>query len=205
MKQDERIIQLDFLRVIAIVSVVIMHCTGAVQRYYSNGIDAVFLFTNIPNAITRFSVPLFVMISGRLMINRGYDYNYLLRKTAHYMLIFLFWSTLYSLILPDHMSETGNSLKAILVNTIADIFTGWFHFWYLFLICGLYLLIPIIESIVNHLSERNKRFFIAISVVFCFLGNTLMGLPFLKETFGDHLNGFLAGFTGIYVFYYLTG
>ncbi len=39
---NTRLIFIDRLRLIAIVSVVIMHSSGAVQRYYSNGVDSVF-------------------------------------------------------------------------------------------------------------------------------------------------------------------
>lgn len=190
---------------IAIISVVIMHCTGAVQRYYSNGIDTVFLITNIPNAVTRFSVPLFVMISGRLMINRGHDYKFLIRKTIHYMAVYLCWSTFYSILLVNRVDGLRFRLKAYLINTAADVFYGWFHFWFLFLICGLYLLLPVIEIIVNNLSGINRRYFIAICICFCFFGNTLIEVPFLNHIFSDHFSSFMTGFVSLYVFYFMLG
>ena len=202
---NKRLIYLDRLRLIAIVSVIIMHSTGAVQRYYSNGVDSVFLILNIPNAITRFSVPLFVMISGCLMINRGHDYKYLLGKAAHYMAIYFFWSIVYSLILIEKPFTYANSLKSLLVNTFVDSITGWFHFWFLFMICGLYLLLPIIEIIANNLSGNLKRYYIVLCIVCCFILKPLMSFPALGEILGGHLDSFLVGFLSLYSFYYLLG
>ena len=202
---NKRIVELDVLRVIAIIAVVVMHCTGAVQKYYSNGVDTTFLVTNIPNALSRFAVPLFVMISGRLMINGGHGYDYFIKKSVHYMGVFLFLNFLYSLFLIEIPSGAYGNIKALLVNTVTDSLVGWFHFWFLFLICGLYAINPIIEVFVNHLSESVKRYYIIISIVFCFFAKTLVEIPVIGSLFGEHLNGFLAGFLSIYSFYFILG
>lgn len=202
---NERLYHLDVLRLIAIVSVVVMHSTGAVQRFYSNGTDAVFFLTNIPNSCTRFAVPLFVMISGRLMINRGHDYQFLIRKSIHYMAIFFSWSLLYSIVLIELPLMYTYSVKAFIINTIVDTVSGYFHFWFLFLISGLYLIIPIIEILINNLSKELWRYYAALNIAFCFCGKTLLNTTFLKDVLGDHLDSFLVGFLNIYTFYFMIG
>ncbi len=164
-----------------------------------------FLILNIPNAITRFAVPLFVMISGCLMINRGHDYKYLIKKSAHYMAIFFIWSVIYSLVLIEKPFTGIHSLKSLLINTFFDSLSGWFHFWFLFLICGLYLVLPIIEIIANNLIGNLKRYYVILCIICCFVLNPLMGIPFLGEVFGDHLKSFLVGFLNQYTFYFLMG
>ena len=202
---NERLYYLDVLRLIAIVSVIVMHSTGAVQRFYSNGTDTVFFLTNIPNACTRFAVPLFVMISGRLMINRGHDYRFLIRKSIHYMAVFFSWSLLYSIVLIELPLAHTYSVKAFIFNSIVDSASGYFHFWFIFLICGLYLIVPIIEILINNLSKELWHYYAVINIVFCFCGKTLLNISLLKDVLGDHLDSFLVGFLNIYTFYFILG
>ena len=201
----ERIIPIDVLRLIAMISVIIMHCTGAIQRYYFKGIDLTFLLTNIPNAITRFAVPLFVMISGRLMINRGHDYKYLIRKIGHYMGVFFFWSLIYSLVLIELPSLKEISIKALIANTLIDTLSGWFHFWFLFLICGIYAILPIIEIIVNNIPAKILRYYVCLNIIIGFFGGIIMSFPSINNLLGDHFNSFLVGFLNIYTFYFMLG
>ena len=68
----KRIIYLDILRVIAIFAVVLMHASSEIQLQYELDVRSVpFFVANIFDTVTRFAVPLFLMISGRLMINSG--------------------------------------------------------------------------------------------------------------------------------------
>ena len=195
---------MDVLRLIAIVSVIVMHSTGAVQRFYSNGTDTVFFLTNIPNACTRFAVPLFVMISGRLMINRGHDYRFLIRKSIHYMAVFFSWSLLYSIVLIELPLAHTYSVKAFIINSLVDSLSGYFHFWFLFLICGLYLVLPVIEILINNLSKELWHYYAVINIVFCFCGKTLLNISLLKDVLGDHLDSFLVGFLNIYYFLFYS-
>lgn len=70
-KQEEtksvRQYDLDFLRVIAIAAVVLIHCIAAVQFKPVN--SAAWMTTNLLDSFIHWCVPVFVMISGALLIN----------------------------------------------------------------------------------------------------------------------------------------
>lgn len=59
---NKRIYYLDILRVIACVSVIMIHTSGGYVDVNFNGLN--FLVGNISDLLSRIVVPLFVMISG---------------------------------------------------------------------------------------------------------------------------------------------
>ena len=119
--------------------------------------------------------------------------------------IFFFWSLIYTVVLTELPYLKTQGVKPLLINTVIDSLSGWFHYWFLFLICGLYLVLPFIEIIVNHISGKLLRYYIILNIVFCFIGKTLMSLSFFNEIFGTHLDDFLVGFLNIYTFYFMLG
>ncbi|MDD6466906.1 MAG: acyltransferase family protein [Erysipelotrichaceae bacterium] len=71
--KNNRIYYLDVLRVIACLSVIMVHSSAP---YVVKNIGSFnFLIGNIFNSITRIGVPLFVMISGALMLDKNYQFS----------------------------------------------------------------------------------------------------------------------------------
>ena len=201
-----RYFYLDVLRVIAIVSVVLMHSSSVVQKYYGLELNAFpFQFTNIFNTITRFAVPLFIMISGCLMINRGTEYKKTLAKVRHYIVLYCIWSLIYSVILIELKYYKTYSLIGLIVNTISDTLIGHFHFWYLFLICGMYLILPFIEILANNMTEIDKKIFVILNVFLCFVLPTILLNEKINEILGQHMKHLNVGFLGGYVLYFMLG
>ena len=60
-KKKERIIAFDFLRIIAALAVVMSHSAIATDVSFSDGV--------IFDSLSRFAVPVFLMISGALMLD----------------------------------------------------------------------------------------------------------------------------------------
>ena len=70
----ERIIHYDLLRIVAAFSVVMLHSTA--QYWYTLDIySSEWIIANTYDAIFRFGVPIFVMMSGALLLNPGYELN----------------------------------------------------------------------------------------------------------------------------------
>ena len=74
--------------------------------------------------------------------------------------VFVFWSGCYALIslLFRHSPP---------FDVLSQFVTGHYHLWFLFMIVGLYLLIPLLRPIVQ--SETLTRYFLLLSLVFTFL------------------------------------
>lgn len=98
MEKRNRMVYLDTLRVAAACAVMVLHISA--QNWYSvdvNGYDwAIF---NFYDSIVRWAVPVFVMISGALFLNREIKICDLYRKySARLVVAYFSWSTIYAII-----------------------------------------------------------------------------------------------------------
>ena len=88
---------------------------------------------------------------------------------------------------------------AAFLKGLYEIFTGtsWSHIWYLYLLIGLYLLLPFYKKIVDNSSTKEIKYLLAVYIVF------LSILPVL-EIWGIHC-GFYIHVSTIYPFYLFAG
>ena len=157
--KPNRFLYLDFLRILAAFSVVMLH--SAAQFWYSLDIHSSdWIIANSYNAISRFGVPIFVMISGAIFLNPEYKLN-IKRLYTHNILrlaiIYFVWSAFYglfdSLWLYDiHAMSTKDILREIL--------GGRYHLWFLPMIVGIYVLLPILKSWLENASKQNIHYFL---------------------------------------------
>lgn len=200
----ERIAYLDVLRTFAILAVILMHASSAVQEHFAgdcNGIN--FQFANVFDSITRFAVPLFVMISGSLMLDKKLEYRDVLKKIIHFMILFLVWSLIYTVVLIDLKHYNEYSLVGLFTNTLVDTIIGHFHFWYLFLISGIYLLIPVFQKIKDSLEI--KKVYIILNVIICFVLPTVCLNSTVDSLIGKHVRDMNIGMLGGYSLYFILG
>ena len=95
-----RLIYMDILRIIACFSVVMLHT--AAQFWYTLPIDQLeWKIANSYDAVFRFGVPIFVMISGALFLNKEKVIN-IKKLYRHNILrlacVYIIWSCIYGLI-----------------------------------------------------------------------------------------------------------
>lgn len=184
----KRIFYLDELRVVAILCVILCHTA----RFYGD-----FKYTSLKVAIPGFldiiglvGVPLFFMISGALLLNRTYTLgDFFKRRFTRILYPAVFWIAiaviLYAFIKPS------NILPVIFgINNFT---------WFIWVMVGIYLIIPVINSFIKEYGIKGTEYFLAIWFITIIL-NTLGMYPFknLELTF-------FAGFLGYSVAgYYLA-
>ena len=157
---SKRVIYYDVLRVVAIFAVVAVHLSAQHWLDVDVSSRAWFAF-NLYCTTGKWSVPIFVMISGALFLGRDTTIRTILKKNVLRMAgVFVFWSGCYALIslLFRHSPP---------FDVLSQFVTGHYHLWFLFMIVGLYLLIPLLRPIVQ--SETLTRYFLLLSLVFTFL------------------------------------
>jgi len=158
---------LDILRCIALFCVVAVHFflnTINYDLFQIQGWTA-FLVLLLRGGFL-ICVPLFLLLSGYLMGNRTPTRSYyrkLTKTLGIYVLASLCcvaFSLLYNLILHKQMIDIGESLMGILSFTAAP------YSWYIEMYIGLFLLIPYLNILYNHIdSPENKRNFILTLLV----------------------------------------
>lgn len=169
--EEKRKVHYDLLRIIAAFSVVMLHSSA--QFWYSLDINsAEWIVANSYDALFRFGVPVFVMLSGALFLPRQYDLS-IKRLYTHNILrlavIFVFWSGLYGLLDCIHYDFTQVSW----IDVAREMIMGRYHLWFLPMIAGIYMLLPILRTWVQNAERRNLEYFLALFFILQILFWTL--------------------------------
>ena len=163
---EKRINFLDYLRICSMLFVVMLHVSA--QNWHEadvNGFD--WQIFNIYNCLSRWAVPAFVMISGALFLNKKVTLIQIYKKYVLRLVIaFGVWSLFYCLV-------AGRSISP------ENILTGEYHMWFIFMIMGLYALLPISQRIVK--SKKVTKCFLSIVFVFASL------IPFADRVINDFI------------------
>lgn len=191
----------DLIRTVAIVLVIVLHAsteTVTVADQMSPEGVTLWWTTNIYDSLARPAVPLFVMLSGALLLQPakldeplGVFFKKRLNRIA---LPFLFWGIAY---FAWRAFVNGETLTA---NSILQgVLTGPYnHFWFLYLLVGLYLLTPVLRVLVAHIKRRTFSFL----MILWFLGTAIV--PLLGLVGDYHLNSNVFIVTG-WLGYFLLG
>ena len=203
MENKERIIYFDLLRVVAIFAMMMLHVAASQFDSVAVGSSEWFWF-NFYDSIVRFCVPVLVMISGIFFLDpkRTYSIEKLLKKNVFRLVTaYFFWAFCYALV--DAFLEYRTFHMEFVQSLVKNTFTGRYHLWFVYMMIGLYLLVPILRKIAE--SEKLVKYFILLSFLFCYVGNMLSILPVIGETVGTVLGKMSITMVGGYVGYFFAG
>lgn len=197
-----RIISFDILRIIACFSVVMLH--SAAQFWYTLPVTSTdWKIANSYDAITRFGVPIFVMISGALFLNtdRELDIKKIYKNNIlRLFIVYIVWSAIYGLLDCRLFDFSAIGWKDI----VKEIISGRYHLWYLPMIIGIYMLLPILKLWVQNASKQNLQYFLGLFVVFQIFTETIKAWrhsPFIENV----MNAFTVELACSYVGYFILG
>ena len=197
----ERIDYFDLLRILGSFSVIFTHVSG--QNWNTRPIKShewkIFSFYD---GISRFGVPIFFMISGTLFLRKNISFSNLFKKYIKNIIIHLiFWSFFYSLRKKIIENYTYKAMLLLFLN-------GYYHLWYLFRICGLYLVTPFLKEF-----TKNEKFtlYLILNFIFGFLFiNILSFLLYYSKEYHNIIKQILNKigidyFLNSSIFYYMFG
>jgi len=153
------------LRLIALYAVIILHCTSLLLMQNGKVPFNDWLVADFLNALVRFAVPVFVMITGALLLPREYELGSFLKKRLTRVVIpFIFWSLIYIWYswYNEELVFTNNlwvDMKMVLHNLRNG---SSYHLWYVYMLIGLYFFIPIIGKFVRQASEKEILYFLLV-------------------------------------------
>ena len=202
-KANNRVYYFDMLRIFATFAVVLIHSSGA---GWSDMSPSTFIWQicNFFDGISRWCVPIFVMISGALFLNKEPNIKKLFSKNIlRIITAFIFWSVLYGV---STIFIYGKSVKL----AVGEMIVGHYHLWFLFMIVGLYLAVPILKKITK--DSKITNYFLIASFIFAFV--IPQGVSFVSvfsESVAASLNKILdavnfniaLGYTGYFVLGYV--
>ena len=170
-RKADRTTYFDYLRILATFAVIVLHVSASNWSFVDVN-SAAWKTFNFYNGISRWCVPVFVMISGALFLNRDVPLKKICSKYIFRLAVsFVVWSAVYSLFLRDTAA-----------NRILSAVQGYYHMWFIPMIIGVYLLIPLIRPVVR--SGNRTRYYLLLSFVFAFAAPEVVTLT---EDFGGPL------------------
>ena len=95
----KRILSYDVIRIVAIFAVVMVHVVSIYLRRAP--VDSVeFITANVWGSLARIGVPMFVMLSGALLLNeeRSYSYKTMGKQIGNMLFLLVFWSLFYAIV-----------------------------------------------------------------------------------------------------------
>lgn len=205
MKQRQT--ELDILRLLAMLGVVMTHvCVGPVKSLPLDTPEWIVL--NCFRAAVTWDVPIFVMISGRFLLDPLKDITIekIYKKyVKRLMIAFLVWSAVYQIYYACYAAAT-DTITLTIKGYLTEWLTGAYHLWYLYMLAGLYILIPFLRKFT--LEKKLMEYFLVLFVVFQSLVNYGVAVPIfgniIQTILGKTYFYFALGYTGYFVLgYYL--
>lgn len=194
----KRIYYLDFLRSYAIIMVILVHSISeyiVIPALYGSISWYVNLFLN---AFARTGVPIFLMISGALLLSSDSTKNigvFYKRSIKRIVLPLVVWNVIYFFF----QAATGTREFKLWELFYAIINQGTeYHLWYLYTLLGIYLLAPFLKILVDNCSSKRQYLLLLIML----LATTI--IPFINSITQLYINLFDPLFNG-YLSCFLMG
>ncbi|WP_398454399.1 acyltransferase [Sphingobacterium thalpophilum] len=189
---------ISVLRIVAIFLVIMIHSSSGYLN--SNQFDSFdWNYANWLNSFARFSVPLFVTISGALLLRKEEPTTTFYKKRLFKIIPpFLFWTLIYLAgYFVRYTDLSSLSFPQVINIVLIKLKSGSnAHLWYLYMIIGLYLAVPYIRKIVANCTKKELQIFLCLWFVSLF---------FTSRPYNAYLPNFDLKFFSGYMGYLVLG
>lgn len=199
-----RVEWIDFVRAIAILTVLYIHATDGIFIISSDAILNYTLSSRIFNFaslfIGRIGVPFFLMITGYLLLDRSYNdervRKFWEKNCKGLIIITIIWAAIYAISLQFITVGSGQ----VNVGEAGNLFFS--HMWYMPMIIGMYLSMPFVSEALKKFSSNTIW---QATIVFTLLAFLLPFITLVLDMHGiqnvniQYCLGFSGGIYGIYI------
>lgn len=166
---NQREVWIDWMRVLACMMVMTVHST---EPFYLGGDGSLILtetdawWVSFFDSFVRACVPLFVVASSYLQFPLHYStMEFLRRRVVRVIVPFVIWSVIYAIV----WGEPVDNLHGLLLNF--NYAAG--HLWFVYMLVGLYLLMPLLSPWAERVTKRELQFYLLL----CFITSLI---PFVR-------------------------
>jgi len=157
---------IDNLRFISLVAVIVIHISATAIYLYGKIDISSWLVAHFFDSLSRFCVPIFIMISGILLLNKvdGIK-DFFIKRLRKIVLPFIFYSflhILFSYFILDSSNLPFNILLFIKFVSKMLLTGSSFHFWYVYMIFGLYLMVPILSRWLQVVETKYIEYYLIV-------------------------------------------
>jgi surface polysaccharide O-acyltransferase-like enzyme len=188
--------RIDFLRFISITAVIIIHCSTSITAFTIKP-DTNWWIGNFYDTLSRFCVPVFVMISGSLILPKDYTLGEFIKKRFLRIIPpFSFWTAVFIIFncFDKHLFGGNYIFKFIALSILNGAF---FHLWFIYMLIGVYLISPIISKWLKQATEKEIQYFLILWLIGLLFNLPLLhkiGLKSVLVNFETYLGYFVLGY-----------
>lgn len=183
---------LDLLKILACIMVIIIHVSAYYVLSYEKTGGSYFTIGNLWDSFARPAVPIFILLAGKYALSneKNIEIDYYYKKILKNIYIPTFiYSSLYFVysyfliiikyILNFEIKDKYSPVKKLIIGV------PFYHLWYLYMAIGLYLLVPFLIRLRIKIGEKIFRnigiFFIFLGFVTLLLQNYLEQIDFYNR------------------------
>ena len=193
---------LDLLRFLSTFLVIIMHTVSGVTDNYWQTMDPnLWTGYTIIKGLCSIAVPIFLMISSVLFLNPDKEIPLKTLFTKYIRRIFLVIIIFGTLFVGAEMIFVFKTFNGIIIfESIRHMLIGqsWGHMWYLYMILGIYIMLPLFKLFAKHATKEIYLY----TLMLLFIMNAI--LPMVQSYWGYNF-GIIFPVIGIYMFLFLAG
>lgn len=200
-KYNNRIVWIDLLRIVSAFAVIVIHVSVNQKTWNMHLFDTFsWEILNVTICLSRFCVPVFLMISGYFFLSNDKAYSIkeiYTQKIKKLFILFVFWSFIYCLlrIVLDHPFENISEIFSYIFDG------GIWHTWYIPVLIFLYMISPLLKEICR---DKNNEIYFLILCSVPLIINTISPFfmpPWIESLIDNTKIDFISGYT----FYYVAG
>lgn len=186
-QSKEKLLHIEFLRIIAIYLVLFNHTGVKGFFHFSVAIDShfywVYLFFSV---LDKIAVPLFFMISGALLLQKDESLSQLYYKRVFkFIIILLTISAIYQFY-DYYINNDSLELKNILLEFVNGSTST--ALWYLYSYIGVLIMLPFLRKLACSLSSNEYLYLITLRIIFVGFFPIILFLIFKENhNFGNYL------------------
>lgn len=181
-----RIEYIDTLRVIACLMVILVH-----SPHPHEGLTEALSYGLISYLCSP-CIGLFLMISGALLLPIKFPTKqFISRRLTRILIPLAVWSIIYIAIYVFQGQLKPKEIFTQILNIPISTVIGFAQGWYLYLLVGIYLFLPIINSWIKENTQKRTLYFIFLWII-------VMFSPYITAIFGNFNENTLAPFAGYF-------
>ena len=150
----------DILRVVAMIMVITIHVSNVYSRSFGVISNNAFLVSLVFNTISRISVPIFLMISGALLLDREFNKEKYIKRLIKFIILIIVWDIVYLIWEYFYLGITYNKLYKLLFEPYRA------HLWFLYTILLLYAIQPLLRMIMHKINSQMKIALLVLWLLF---------------------------------------
>ena len=158
LKTDNRVVWVDWMRVAACFMVFVVHAT---EPFYLGGQGSQILteadayWASLFDSLVRACVPLFIVASSYLQFPLHYSSGEFFRRRVVRVLVpFVLWTAVYAFV----WGEPAENFQNLMLNF--NYSAG--HLWFVYMLIGIYLLMPLLSPWAERVSKRELQVYLGI-------------------------------------------